>query len=286
MDSITFLWTIAATILAGIQMFTAKMIAHGGRSSAYNGIYTYGVSGLMAFACLIAFGAYPQEWMLVFILAIISGAMHAFGQIIRIDALRYIDATIYFPLNKIIGPLLVVGGGVYFFSDMLSTRNIIGIALSLCVPLLLISSTENTRQVDLKKGLIFLLISTGLASSSMLITKAGADMDSAVLFLMAISQLGGSAFSIYMYRRELRQKEYLPNTHDMLIGLASGILAFVSFYALLKAYSLGAISLIYTIHAHYILIPIFLSVWFYKEHMDVRKFAAVALSVVAIGLLY
>lgn len=286
MDTPTFLWTIAATILAGIQMFTAKMIAHGGRSSAYNGIYTYGVSGLMALVCLILFGAYPTEWMLVFVLAIISGAMHAFGQIIRIDALRYIDATIYFPLNKIIGPLLVVGGGVYFFHDTLSRWNMIGIALSLCVPILLISSSENARQIDLKKGLIFLLISTGLASSSMLITKAGADRDAAVLFLMCISQLGGSAFSIYMYRRELRQKVYVPDSHDMWVGLSSGILAFVSFYALLKAYSLGAISLIYTIHAHYILIPIFLAVWFYKEHMDMRKFAAVVLSVIAIGLLY
>ncbi len=286
MDSPTFFWTIAATILAGIQMFTAKIIAHGGRSSAYNSIYTYGVSGCMAVVCLVLFSAYPERWALVIVLALFSGAMHAFGQIIRIDALRYIDATIYFPLNKIIGPILVVSGGVFIFNEVLTTWNSIGILLSLCVPLLLISASEHARQTNLKKGLVFLIVSTGLASGSMLITKVGADMDTALLFFMSLSQLGGAAFSVYMYRRELQQKEYIPNRHDMLIGLASGFLAFVSFYALLKAYSLGAISLIYTIHAHYILIPIFLSVWFYKEHMDLRKFAAVVLSVVAIGLLY
>lgn len=286
MDSTTFLWTLAATILAGIQMFTAKIIAHGGRSSAYNGIYTYGVSGLMALVALVVWGSYPDAWLVLLVLAVISGAMHAFGQIIRIDALRYIDATIYFPLNKILGPIVVVAGGVFVFHETLTVANMIGICLSLCVPLLLLSNAEQGRQTNLKKGLIFLVVSTGLASSSMLLTKAGADIDTALLFFMSLSQLGGAVFSVYMYRREVQKGDYTPNTHDVLVGLASGTLAFVSFYALLKAYSLGSISLIYTIHAHYILIPIFLSVWYYKEHMDIRKFIAVVISVVAIGLLY
>ena len=59
-----------------------------------------------------------------------------------------------------------------------------------------------------------------------------------------------------------------------------------AFYLLLLAFHLGQISLVYTIHAHYILIPIFLSVWWYGEHMNLRKFAAVVLSCVTLTLLY
>jgi uncharacterized membrane protein len=53
----------------------------------------------------------------------------------------------------------------------------------------------------------------------------------------------------------------------------------------MNAMSTGQVSLVYTIQAHYIVIPIILSVIYYKEHMDLRKFAAVVLSMVAIGLL-
>jgi uncharacterized membrane protein len=286
MDSITFAWAIAATVLAGMQMFTAKMIAHAGRSSAYNSIYTYGISGVIAFIGLFFAGSQPSSWEWVLFLAVASGALHAGAHIMRIDALRYIDSTLYFPLNKILGPILVVLGGVLMLGENITVKNTIGIILSLCVPLLLISSSEHGRQKNLRKGITFVVLSTAIASGSMLMTKLGVDIDKNVLFFMFLSQLGGTLFALYMYRRENAEKQYVPERKDMLIGVCSGLLAFVSFYALLRAFSMGSISLVYTIHAHYIVIPIFLSVWFYKEHMNMRKFAAVVLSVVAIGLLY
>jgi hypothetical protein len=39
------------------------------------------------------------------------------------------------------------------------------------------------------------------------------------------------------------------------------------------------------IHAHYILVPIILSIWWYGEHINTRKVAAVVLSFLAISLL-
>ena len=51
------------------------------------------------------------------------------------------------------------------------------------------------------------------------------------------------------------------------------------------ALSTGLVSIVYIIQAHYILIPIVLSVWWYRDHINVRKFIAVVVSFFAITLL-
>jgi uncharacterized membrane protein len=53
----------------------------------------------------------------------------------------------------------------------------------------------------------------------------------------------------------------------------------------MQAMAIAPLSIVYTIHAHYILIPIIFSVIYYKEHMDLRKFLAVLISMIAIAFL-
>jgi drug/metabolite transporter (DMT)-like permease len=65
----------------------------------------------------------------------------------------------------------------------------------------------------------------------------------------------------------------------------SSIIAVCSFGTFMKALSLSPLSLLYTIHAHYILIPIIFSVFYYKEHIDRKKVFAVFLSMIAIAFL-
>ena len=71
----------------------------------------------------------------------------------------------------------------------------------------------------------------------------------------------------------------------MKLGAITGVFSFTGFWMLLKAMSMGQISIVYVIHAHYILVPIVLSIWWYREHINVRKVAAVGVSFLAIALL-
>ncbi len=73
---------------------------------------------------------------------------------------------------------------------------------------------------------------------------------------------------------------------DVVLGLVSGTLGFFATYTLLQALLSGLVSIVYVIVAHYILIPIVLSVWWYGEHINFRKVAAIVLSLVAISVLY
>ena len=288
MDLTTVLWLAAATLLAGVQLFFQKVVAQQKRNSAFNGMLMYGLSGAMAFIILFALYSIPERWEYVGLFALAAGAVHAIGNFIRIEALKHIDSIIYFPLNKMLGPLLVVIGGVVWFADPLSTREYVGIALSLCVPLLLVSSVEHHRQNNLRMGLIFVVVSTALTSIGVLLTKQGLLYDKDVLFLMGISQFAGLVSSTIIFLREQAVragKNFGMSKEDVRLGLLAGVLAFLSFSALLKAMSTGFISLVYVIHAHYILVPIILSVWWYREHVNSRKVIAVVVSCLAITLL-
>lgn len=286
MDQTTLLWTLAGTFFAGIALFIQKVVAEEGRSSAFNGLFMYGLSGIIAFA-LLPTAEVPIDWRIVAFFGLSAGAIHGLGNFLRIESLKYIDSVLFFPLNKVFGPLLVVIGGIVLFSDSLSPVQYVGVALSLTVPLLLVSSVERSRQKNLTSGMRLLVVSTILSAVSILLTKQGL-RNSDVLFMLCMSQITGTLASVAILFRQHGAGRAMfahANQRDITLGLLSGVFAFASSYCLFEALDTGLVSLVYVIQAHYILIPIVLSVWWYRDHINTRKFAAVVLSFFAIGLL-
>jgi len=289
MDQTTFYWTIAATVFGGIQLFFQKVVAQEKRDSAFNGLMMYGVSGVAVFIFLFAYYGIPDEWRIIGIFALAGGALHGLGNYIRIEALKYIDSVLYFPLNKVLGPLIVVVCGVVLLGDQLTTQEYVGIGTSFLVPLLLISSAEHQRQNNLRQGMIFVVLSTLFTSASILFTKQAVSYEAAVLFVLGIAQMAGAASSMAILLKQRGiQFANCPalDRRDIYLGLIAAVLGIFSTYTLITALSTGLVSLVYVIHAHYILIPIVLSVWWYKDHINLRKILAIAVSFLAIGLLY
>ncbi len=286
MDSTTFFWAIVAMLLAGLHIFMNKVVAHEQRDVAVNGLFSYGVPAFFGGVMLLWSGI-PSDWLWIAIIAAIAGSSHAIGSMFRINALKYIDTAVFFPIYKIVQPTVIIAAGVLWFHEVLSPAQWIGILCGMSVPLLLINSTENKRQRDLKMGLTLLAVTVCFTALGIALSKIGAESENLVFFLFA-SQLVGALISIPLILKNTEhiKKVLHPKGRDVFLGVITGLFQFASFYALLLAFSTGYLSIVFTIHAHYILIPIFLSVWFYGEHMDLRKFAAVVLSVIAIGLLY
>lgn len=288
MDGTTFAWTLAATLFAGIHLFLQKIVANEKRSSAFNGFFMYGISGAMALAVMFSISEIPKDWLMIGVFAVIAGITHGIGNFVRIESLKHIDSVIYFPINKVLGPLVVLIGGIVFFKDSLTVLQYLGIILSISVPLLLVSSTEKHRQSNLRLGLIFLVVSTLLTAGSTIFTKQALLDASAVLYVLSIGQIAGTVSSLVILLKQHGREFHRTlniDFREIYLGVAGGVLAFFSSYSLLKALSLGLISIVYTIHAHYILVPIVLSIWWYGEHINIRKVAAVALSFLAIALL-
>ncbi len=285
MDTTTLLWTLAATVFAGLQVFSQKVAAQEKRDSAFNGFMMYGVSGALALGFLLVQPPPPETWPLIALFGLAAGSAHALGNYIRMEGLKYIDSVIYFPLNKVLGPLMVVVGGVFIFSEYLTPLQYLGVVCSVTVPLLLISGAEHHRQSNLKRGLWFVVISTTLTTISILLTKQGLSYDSNVFFFLLMAQVAGVVSSTIMFIRKERSLSHLTK-RDVMLGAVNGVLSFLAYLTLLIALTTGLLSIVYVIQAHYILIPIILSIWWYKEHINLRKILAVAVSLLAIGLLY
>ncbi len=288
MDQVTLFWTLAATLLGGFQLFFQKVVAEEKRNSAFNGFMMYGISAVVAFSVLLLQGELPGGWFMASLFGLAGGIFHASGNFIRIEALKYVDSVIYFPINKMLGPLLVVIGGVFLFEESLKVIQYIGIAVSLSVPLLLITSAEHHRQNNLRQGLLFVVVSTVLTAISALLMKQGTVYDPSVLLLLVYAQVAATVSSAVIFFRQTgssRVRIASIGKRDLQLGIIAGAIAFFSAYTMLKALSMGLASLVYVIHAHYILIPIILSVWWYRDHINMRKFIAVVVSFLAIALL-
>lgn len=286
MDGTTFAWALAGTISAGIQLFYQKVVAHERRDAAVNGFFTYAISGIFALIVFLLAEEVPAMWLPIAFFGFLSGLIHGLGNFIRIEALKYIDAVLYFPINKVLGPVLVVIAGVLIFGDALSGRDYVGVALSLCVPLLLISAVEHMRQTNIRKGLSFLIFSTGLTAISILFVKQGLSYGTNIVFMLMLAQLAGTASQAMILWKNRIPFSALFEKRNFRLGLIAGVLGFTSTFTLFMALKSGFVSLVYVIHAHYILIPIILSVWLYKEHINARKVLAIVASSLALILLY
>ncbi len=289
MDGITFFWTILATIFAGLHIFAGKIVAHKKLNAAWNNIITYSIASPFFFFCFWVSGeVMPFYWKEVILFALCAGVAYGISAYTRIEALKYIDTVIFFPLSKILGPLIAVCGGIVFFHESLTPMNTLGVLLSIFVPLLLIQKSEHSRQTNLKFGMILMVVSTLMATATALLAKGALTVSGGeIFFYMSVAQCAGLITSIMLLKNEERtsKERYVHAWEDYKYGVLSSLIGMASYVALMKAMSTGQISLVYTIQAHYIVIPIVLSVIYYKEHMDLRKFAAVVLSMVAIGLL-
>jgi drug/metabolite transporter (DMT)-like permease len=289
MDQVTFYWAVAATILGGIQLFFQKVVAQEKRDSAFNGFMMYGASAIAIYALLFAQHELPDAWRVVAILAFVGGGFHGLGNFVRIEALKHIDSVLYFPINKVLGPLLVVFAGVLLLGDSLTLQQYIGIGLGLAVPLLLLSAAEHHRQNNLRRGLVFVIISTVLTAASVIFTKQATSYDATVLFVLAIAQTAGAISSIAILIKQKDSGLSLGahlDRRDIVLGLIAALIGFFSAYTLIRALSTGLVSLVYAIHAHYIIIPIVLSIWWYGDHINFRKVVAIVVSFLAIILLY
>ncbi len=280
---LSYAFALASVIFAGLFSFLLKVGAersHG--SAALNTVIS-----LVSLACSLIgmlFIHEPFGWALL-ALAFVNGFMYIFGSIARSEALSNIDATLFFPLYKVTGPILVLTLAVAFLGERLTTVQWLGFFLAVAVPVLLIDKLESSRQKNLGKGIRFLLLSTAMIGGGTILSKLAMDRGADVFTFAAVAYfitiLGTGAMHVR------GNGTGVPGSwRDVVfIGTLAGVFQFLGFIAILYAYQTGPMGIAYAINSTYILIPIVLSIWYYGEHWNVRKAAAIALSVLAVVLL-
>ncbi len=289
-----FIFALLSVVLSGFQTFGQKVAVHKGYDSVLQSALTALVATILSLVLYIVTpSAHTHLSWLFYILGFVGGIAYVLSSIARLESLKFIDSTIHFPLYKVVGPAIVAGIGIGLLGDAVSPLELLGIILSCLVPVLLISRSEHHRQKDLKLGVLFTLIATVLAATTAGVNAYMLKGDpNLVLPIVVITCFFGFVFALCMFLR----RHKIAHMHGalfshlsgpfVLLASAVGVALALSSYTYLLAVAGSDVSLVYSINAHYILIPVILSVWLYKEHWNAQKAAALVISVLALILLH
>lgn len=289
-----FAYALLSAIFAGGQSFLNK-VAVERRHDSY---HVSTVAALITF--MLSFGAFVfsadslrEITPLLLWLAIGSAVLYVARTVTQLESLRFIDAAIFFPLYKVIGPAFVTTIGVILLKDQLNGQELLGIALSCVVPLLLITRAEHARQKNLALGLTLMFASTALAALTAADNAYAVQSSASLAIPFMLTAYGASVFVAgLLYVNQHRKAGVYASIKNhstrsaLSIGAGIGVMQFISFYFLLLAFAGSNVSIAYSINAHYILIPVILSVLIYREHWNKQKAVALAVSILALILLH
>ena len=287
------LWLIFAlisAISAGLLAFAQKISAvRRYNSSLFNG-YSAGIAsiiGLFVAGIYEGFGSFT--WLFIAI-ALLSGIASLLSTNLRVDSLKHIDTTISFPIHKFISPLFVLIFGIILFDESLTSYEWLGIIVGIFIPLLLINKAEKIRQNNLHKGLILVIISGLLSAIAFVINKYGTELFTSIILFVAIVQgfMALSGAFLYKNRRtnDIDKHVYIYDYKLLKLAFWGGVAHFLSFASIMLALIYGgALAVVYTIQSLYIVIPIVLSIIFFREHWNAKKVFVIGLSLVVISLM-
>lgn len=288
------LWFWAAVgggVFAGFSNFFFKVAAKRSYNAETFTLVGGMVSVLLVTVYIVLLGQSLQGYGWLGPLTVMAGVIAAGGGVMKVYALRNIDTTIFFPLFKILSPLLALIFGLVFFAETHSLTEWLGLLLGLTVPLMLINRVENGRQQNLLLGLLFVILISLTSSVAAVLNKFAIDAFMPVSVTLWYASVGvaiGSVIAtVIKSAGRFNVKEFLHGLDKGLI-LYSGsraVLICISLGLILFAYIEGDLGVVQTIQSMYILIPIVLSIIFYGEHWNIQKVFAIILSIAALALL-
>ena len=219
---------------------------------------------------------------IIVVLAFVNILAYATVAMSRVDALKYIHSTIYFPIYKIASSMAAIPIGVFVFSDLMTGKELIGILLGILTALALITKKERARQEDFKRGAILLGIGVAAVSVGITTAKTIAHLNLDVSLYLFAGFLIGILYARWRYHTTNGKKH--ESRHVKWVGLLGGVFMFSNFLFFTKALS-GDLAVVYVINSFSTVIVVLLSVAFYKEHFDLKKGFALLMMVASLILL-
>ena len=278
------IWAIVVIFVSWLHNFTLKIAAERNYDVSVINFYSY-LIGVIFLGVYLIYDFKNIDFWNIYIIALLSFGNSLFfflSMFSRVKAMKNVDTVIFFPLYKTFWPILVTIISLFFFKETLEINEIIWIIIWICVPLLLITSSENKRQKNLYLWIIFILITSVLTAFSGSMWKEIMVENLNIWLYLFIWSVFGLIFSIISYKFITNKNKNKYNKKWLLkISLISWILHLLSFIS----FSLALVwnfAVVFTIASFSILIPIILSIIFYKDHFDFKKGLVIILSIISI----
>lgn len=286
-----FVLAIASAFAGGISSFLYKVAAKEKVDIVLLSFFGALISSVWLLIVIVLFSDFSNFWHPMLIFAGLTAVTYLITNVMKVKSLENIDATIFFPLYKVFGPGLVIILGITFFGETFTSTEWTGLVLSLFIPLLLISKSEDGRQENLKLGLVWLAVAVVMGAISAGFWKHGADIAPNTWMYILVGELFMIPFAFLTLYRKHRKNLFekiveVKQTKFLKILVVYSTMNVIAASVFIFAFTLGGpLGIVYTINSLYILIPIILAIIFYNEHWNMRKAVAIILSVLALALL-
>jgi drug/metabolite transporter (DMT)-like permease len=272
-------------VFAGLMLFSSKFSAEKNHSSFLVTSYSFLVCSCISLFLLLINWVSLDNTLTVLILSILNWLLYMLALLVRIEWLKNITTVIYFPINKVIAPIIIMLIAWFYFKETFSYLELFWIFLWITVPLLLVWEKENKRQKNLKKWLILLVVSTIFSTLSSATWKEVVVSGYNFFFFLTVTSITWATISYIVYHRKHKKLNDHSLSKIKRTWIISWVFLFLSIYFFMRS-TVWNLGVVYTINSFSILIPIILSIIFYKEHCDKKKALAIFLSIVSLFFLW
>lgn len=283
------IFAILSALTAWIYNFSIKIAAERNYNSSLLSVYSY------ASFTILSLGYVFVDWLInwffvdgLFLLILLASwnAFFFFLSILsRVDALRNIHTVIFYPIYKTFWPIIVTLMSLFFFKETLNLKEVIWIVLGILVPLLLITKVEGKIQKNLKRGVLLTIVTSILSAVATWFLKEWINDWFNPIFMMLVTSVCWFIFSSFSYQltKEKTKSKNFKKEWIIKFGFLNWFLLFLSTLTYLFAIY-GNLAIVFTINSFSILVPIILSIIFYKEHFNLKKAIVLILSIISIFL--
>lgn len=277
--------TIIAFLFYGIQNFLFKVSAEKKCNTAW---VTLSFMATVAVFSSVLFFILKEPIANIYFLLLISlinATAFFITTVSRMEALKHIATSIAFPIIQM-NIVAVVLFSILYFDEKLSIYQIFGIILAILVIFILTRKSEREKvpEKNFDLGITLALIALAFTAVTTVVVKF-ASMNFSNIAFMAVSYSLNTFFSLALIKK-LKQKKENPNHKNaIIIGFFIGVCNFIGFFILLKALSIGPLSLIATINGLSFIIAVILSVLIYKEKVTSMRILGILLAILSMILM-
>ncbi len=283
-----FFYTICTLLIYGFIDFFYKVAANHNCSSSRVLFFASGMVTVLSLIAVLVTGSSFADFRTILLFALLNSSFFASGIIFKVSSLKRAPAGIIFPLTKINSIFLILIA-VIFLGERLLLKQWLGISISICMVIYINFNLKDEAEKKIffpkakqRIGVLFAIFATISTAISMLAGKFASERVP-IFSYMLLSYFLVWFNMLWLNRFVTGDKE--KSSHDFRFGLLIGTLNFLGYFCFLQAVGLGPLSLVQGINSNVFIIPIVLSIIFYKEKFDFRKAIILALTVVSIFLI-
>ena len=289
-----YAYALMSLVLYGFQGFLYKVSARKECNTARTMFFFMSTVTILAAISFFVMGEKGDDMVPFFILSVLNAFFFFIATMASIEALKYVPTNVFYPVMRS-SVVLVILFSVLYLGERPSMIQGLGMAISLLVIVFLSGKKERDMipRTDLKKAAVLIPVAFITGAVVTVVIKYASDLRARYAFI-AFSY-GINAVLSFILRDKLAGKSVTrkrapgskgnDKTKPVIIGVGIGIVNFLGFVMLLRAFASGPLSIAATLIGMAFVIPIVLSFVIYKERVTLPRVAAILLALGATVLL-